>query len=896
MTLAEQQDALKARALAVAAAARTARAWVEEVRAGAPSIANEAESLLADARRTESVALKLARSAGRRMCVGVYGGSQQGKSYLVSVLARAPGEAELRARFGGETHDFVKEINPQGGKESTGLVTRFTTAASAGAADPKYPVELALLTETDLVKILANSFQSDFDQNNVQMPVPRGDEIRAVIVAAAKRKQAQAMAPHLDEIAVSDLSDYFHKNFLNRWQELEPLRFWNEMMALAPFLPLEARADLFAVLWGGLEDFTALYRLLVGALQKLGYADEVVTEMRALVPRDTSIIDVATLVQRLGTPADEQDKLGVRARTKAALGSAIELPRAILTALIAELRITMDTQPWPMFEHTDLLDFPGARSRYKLDNLPSDPAERAPLVRELLLRGKIAYLFQRYSEERELTAMLLCMGNKPNEVKDLGLLVRQWIELTHGATPAARRAVPTSLFLVLTMMDLEFLPKAGETDDAIVKKWDVRIHTSLVEPYQHDGWVADFAGAPFNATLMLRNPNFRQDQLVEYRLSPGSEEPAQPLFETGIAKRSRGYIDKLEQSFMASADVAKHVANPREAWDAIFAFNDGGVSYIVGKLNGVSNPALKLGQVEQRLKEAATPLAGSLKRFYFGVDEAARREKEQMLRELRTALQRAFQRKLHLFPRFIARMMVSERDVREIALNVATHRIEEEAPADTPEAEIDIFSNVASAAAIEAAPRKDRPAVLGQALVRHWIGQLRRLPQEEAFVRYFGVTPQNVGDIADQLIIGADRLKVADHMAKAVRGATDLVAVRWEDLADRIVAVASFGFNSYVAELGNRERPMAERPGFPEGAATPQRRVFEAATAVPENEHPKLADAPEPLELRGFIDWGISFLKLGLDNISSGGGRELSEAQNNALGDILRGLGRAAEQ
>ena len=267
-----------------------------------------------------------------------------------------------------------------------------------------------------------------------------------------------------------------------------------------------------------------------------------------------------------------------------------------------------------------------------------------------------------------------------------------------------------------------------------------------------------------------------------------------------------------------------------------------------------------------------------------------------MLRDLRTALQRAFQRKLHLFPRFIDRMMVSERDDRG-SPDVAAHHRRAPTTRQPTRAEIDIFSDVASAAAIEAAPRTDRPAVLGQAVVRHWIGQLRRLPQEEAFVRYFGVTPQNVGDIADQLIIGADRLKVADHMAKAVRGATDLVAVRWEDLADRIVAVASFGFNSYVAELGNRELPIAGRPGFPEGAATPQRRVFEAAPAVPANEHPKLADAPEPApSSRGFIDWGISFLKLGLDNLSSGGGhRSRASAQNNALGDFLRGLGRAAQ-
>src|SRR3954449_9123718 len=120
MTLEAQQEALRRRAERIADAAHKTRAWVNEVRDNAQSVADEADSLIAEARRTESLGRKLARSAGRRMCVGVYGASQQGKSYLVSVLARPPGKSELRARFGDETRDFVREINPQGGKESTG--------------------------------------------------------------------------------------------------------------------------------------------------------------------------------------------------------------------------------------------------------------------------------------------------------------------------------------------------------------------------------------------------------------------------------------------------------------------------------------------------------------------------------------------------------------------------------------------------------------------------------------------------------------------------------------------------------------------------------------------------------------------------------------------------------
>jgi hypothetical protein len=892
MSLAAQQEVLRKRAETIADAARAARGWIGDVRGTAQTVANEADSLLAEARRAESLARKLARSAGRRMCVGVYGASQQGKSYLVSVLARPPGKNELLARFGDETRDFVREINPQGGKESTGLVTRFSTSPPDGATDARHPVDLILLTETDFIKILANSFQSDFDQNNVKNPPPQGDAVRAMLAEADKQRDRKLVAAHLNDIVISDLSEYFKKNFRNRWSELEPIRYWSQLIELAPFLPLDARAKVFSVLWGGVEEFTAMFLLLVRTLEQLGHPDEAVTEMRALIPRATSIIDVATLEQQLGTKEDEQDRVSVRARMKSVLSSPLPLPRAVLTALIAELRITMDEQPWPIFEHTDLLDFPGARSRLKLTQLPSEPDERAKQVRQLLLRGKIAYLFQRYSEERELTAMLLCMGNKQNEVKDLGTLVRQWIELTHGATPLARKSVPTSLFLILTMMDLEFLPKAGETEDALATKWDVRLHASLFEPYQHDGWVTDFAGGPFNSTLMLRNPNFRQDHLIEYQLVPGTKQPQQPLVEIGISSLNEDYISRLETSFMESKVVARHVADPRGAWDAMFLFNDGGVAEIVRSLGAVSNPELKLSQVGQRLREGTAPLHTNLKRFYFGMDDQARREKEAALKDLRAALRKAFQpRRFRPFPRFLEYLMINERELREIALNVASMRIEDSVPAEeaAEEDDDDIFGTVKKPDIVARPVRNDRAAQFGQVLVSHWIGQMRRLPQEEAILRHFNVPARVAGDVADQLVIAAQRLKLGERIADAVRATTDLAALRWDDVADRIVTIALYQFNAFIAELGFSSVPLERRPGFPEGEAVPQRRIFQPQSD-PGSVLPVLGDGPETFELTRFIDWGIGFLSVGISNLSFGGGRVLTDDQNAALGTILRGL------
>ena len=133
----------------------------------------------------------------------------------------------------------------------------------------------------------------------------------------------------------------------------------------------------------------------------------------------------------------------MRPLINAQLTAPVALPGATVTALVAELKIVMTDSPWPFFAHTDLLDFPGARSRLKLTGLPDDPADGSQRVRELLLRGKIAYLFQRYTEERELTSMLLCMPPSVAEVKDLASMVKSWIDSTHGSTPRQRRRSAT---------------------------------------------------------------------------------------------------------------------------------------------------------------------------------------------------------------------------------------------------------------------------------------------------------------------------------------------------------------------------------------------------------------------------------------------------------------------
>ena len=173
MDRAALEERLTGRARATADAAQRALQWFNDA-ANSGSVGQEQRALNREFRRFATAARKLEQAVARPMCVGVFGPSQAGKSYLVSVLAR-PGEKPLIADFDGEGKDFIAEINPEGGKESTGLVTRFSLTRQA---HPKgFPVCLRLLSEADVIKIIANTFFLDGDLSEEAVPSPEDIDV-----------------------------------------------------------------------------------------------------------------------------------------------------------------------------------------------------------------------------------------------------------------------------------------------------------------------------------------------------------------------------------------------------------------------------------------------------------------------------------------------------------------------------------------------------------------------------------------------------------------------------------------------------------------------------------------------------------------------------------------------
>ena len=892
-----RNDVLGQTAHDLAVAAADAGAWVAEVQQNSARVASEAPSLIDTARRIENAARKLERTAGRRMCIGVFGPSQSGKSYLVSRLCRAPsgaeGEERLIADFSGREMDFLKEINPAGDKESTGLVTRFSIQPQQSA--PDFPVALQLLSETDLVRILANSYLCDFDANRLEFhPPPPGElEVRELLNDLREVPHAAIVAPHLAQLTMFDLRDYFARNFPARTDWLEGTDYWSFALDNASRFALGDRARLFSVLWGGIKEFTDLYILLTKALAQVDFAPEVHAAIAALEPRARSIIDVDRIKLELGTPEDERDLVSVMSAGAGGRREA-SLPRAVLCALVAELHITLKNRARPMFDAVDLLDFPGARSREKYRNIDEKTESERDLARrprELFIRGKVAVLFQRYTEDFELASMLLCMPPSTAEVKDLGLLVREWIDATHGKTATERLRHRNALFVVLTKSDYDFVTKEGEDEASRRSRWYRRISASMIELYQRDGWLDNWDGTPFDNALWLRNPGVEQPHLVAYQteVHDGQEVRTEPLIEQDYASSIKSELSELRHNFLADTRVTRYFHEPATAFDALLRLNDGGVTYIVERASQACDPRIKAEQLRGRVLRYSVELIDRFARFYDAGTSASREDrlKESLAaaESVASALRRDNYRSFgHLLDHLSAR----EREMHEIFLNVAhmTALPSKDAPS-ARELEGSLFDDIGAApgAAPRQLPKPDRSEAFARKAVQAWVSNVRMLAADgDASLRH-SPDGEAFNYLVEQLIGGVHRLSVAEKIANDLRALTSVTRADWDTIAGLGAEIAAHAINGVVCTLGYGNKPESERPPVP----PPPRATVRRAFMPPEDFKviPHLGDWPRPIVAEFLQDWMSSFVQLSLDNIGHAHGRDITAAQNVALGRIL---------
>ncbi|PIE82973.1 MAG: type III effector HopL1 [Candidatus Contendobacter odensis] len=845
-------------------------AWLDD---HSECIRQEKAGLTKEFRRLVTQARRLEQAAQRPMCVGVFGPSQSGKSYLVSALARK-GNAPLLADFSGQKIDFIRDINPEGGRESTGLVTRFSLCPGTGVT-PSAPVQMRLLTQTDLVKILGNTYYADCDHSDDD-PLTQA-QLTQWLDELASIAQPRAVDPLTAE-DVFDLQAYFERYFKG-YERIRLLRhgYWEQAAQLAPRLPIQHRARLFGIIWGDIEPFNQLYIRLYQGLQRLNFTADACAGLDALLPREQSLIDVQTL-KGLGHGSGETLVL------KTAQGAQVTLPRNEVAALIAELRIVISEKPWDFFEHTDMLDFPGARSREQIKELP-DFLKSTDALQGLFLRGKVAYLFERYCAEQELTSMLLCIGPSNQEVKSLPEMVHDWISSTHGLTPAQRANQPTALFLVLTKFDMEFEEKAGERSPE--GRWITRLESSLLNffgkqyewPYRWDNT------GVFRNSYWLRNPNFKAKHIFDY------DEAGR---ETGIRPGERKRIEMFRQAFLQDTRANAHFQAPEQAWNAAFNLNDGGITYLAENLRPLCNPALKQQQLTGQIARLREQMVERISHYY--VSDNPEQEVEKRLETARHVASSLIDcAGKQRFGELLRALQTNRDELEEIYYRIETRLPDETQNIGTPTIGTAVDTQkmkqllglkiAAGDASEDAVFRKDDAALFAREAVTEWMQDLQDLSSDKALCDYFQIPEVLMAELVKELISGAQRMELEKHIIKRVRQVTGF-RMKFEQIVALPARLTANTLNRYVDFLGYDMLAPEQRPALP--LANGSRPVF-PPKAVPHN-GPQLNEQQSTYDQDYYTDWIRAFLDLVEKNTRFRDGVAVDIAANQRLGTLLARL------
>jgi hypothetical protein len=510
--------------------------------AGLPD--TEAESLVL--RDLSLRTRKLRRAWSRRQSLGLFGPSQAGKSFLVgALLSHELGSLKVLSK-GGEV-DFLKEINPAKGVESTGVVTRFSASPSPTLRKGDFYCELLPLES--VLHSMATGFLVECTS-----PALDGDRVERTLRDA--RLQAGPPAAAIYARAWETVWHELTKKYQDRHPYLNELRRHPSMRQPTASLAREVQTAagwmlVYSLLWGGpgyAKDLDQLMRTLVAGTDQLGYAEAVevgLAHVRASSDAP-SVID-ASCLNALGT-----SKTFVPATTPD--GRDVALDPGVLAALIAEIRLPLRPVPGSLLDKADILDFPGGRALKGINGF--GPAElntgRLENAIEVYKRGKLTFLFEQYSLDREITALLLCSpGPTKPEAIQLQSQVEAWLSIRHGSpTPKdPKELAEPSLFLALTKFDMSL--GALRSDNA-KDRWDSRVEEACVDFWArgHGSWLLNWGakGRAFTNLFWIRNPYADQMQALR---------PGDPDYET------------VKQGYLASRAVATHIAAPEEKWLAV---------------------------------------------------------------------------------------------------------------------------------------------------------------------------------------------------------------------------------------------------------------------------------------------------------------------------------------
>lgn len=551
--------------------------------------------------------------------IAAFGESQQGKSYIISSLLSSPGRPLTITDGDGNQIDFIKRINMRTEKqESTGVVTRFTT--SAFAKDPCYPVKLHLLSVADFVIILADSYMKDITG---YQPYSEKDLAGIADRMVEKYSDKNVSQDFLTEDEIGDIEEYLKAHDSVTSAVYVNSGYFNVLSSIIRKVPEKEWLDVFAPLWKENEVLSNFFSLYITAYSAMDFSTDVYIPIKAVLNDFNDGSPTLMGVRALDGLKDlVQNGLQVGTQTEVLLpsGKTLNVNKSLLSAMTAEavyhieesiledeisfeFKGIRDSETSTSAENVqmlkahgigqsykksflkgiDFLDFPGARGR-DLHYLPSQILEQFVI---LLLRCKVAYLFNKYSEDLKLSILMFCHSQGNTTPNLVAPILNSWVETYIGETPEKRQAylanysVPP-LFLISTMYNVDLMIKTGNTDTQI---WERRLNTILYKEVisgtinkWFDDWIP---GKKFDNTFLLRDYFYSSDANEGGKIFKGYPGPEQEEYQ--IKERA-----ELKTIFLNDSGVKRFFRNAELAWDVSSTIGNDGSYYMLKRLGEAS--------------------------------------------------------------------------------------------------------------------------------------------------------------------------------------------------------------------------------------------------------------------------------------------------------------------
>ena len=604
----------------------------------------------------------------------IYGESQVGKSYLIAGLLSEQGKPFSITDSNGIEYDFIADINPPGGgSESTSLVSRFS--ANYKPVNQKFPVKAILLSPADLVLVLCDSFYNDLKP--VHELTLQAEHINTEIERLKEVFQSkQRVQSVLCEDDVLDMQDYF-TNYLPKANNVLNSRFFAEISLLISKAKPSEWKDIFSLLWYKNEKITMLFDRLIAEYEKLNFSNIVYLPLDSVLYKHGTLLDVKRLKEIYEKPdgieSDYKEDTTVFCGERE-----INLKKSYLCALSAELVFSQPTTLFdskPFLKETDLLDFPGARSRL---TLPQNLIE-TEIIPELLLRGKVAYLFNKYSEAEKINVLLFCAKHEQAAQRAMPEMLNNWINKVVGETPEKREAfinkskIPP-LFIIGTFfnVNLQHDPQRDkpEDDTHLNYRWNQRFETTLAKQMLNTDiylWFKDWTTSNTNFQNIFLLRDFEKSESIShiFRGYNANKTEAEEVIPTNYPD----FKEKLRQSFIEYPFVKQHFENPAESWDEAASINKDGTGLIISKLTIAANN-IDTARREKIIRELNTIVEETIKLLKDNHNSSDKAE--ELLKAIRTAgkiqakLDSVFGKNPYFFGTMMKELMLNNTNVYDL--------------------------------------------------------------------------------------------------------------------------------------------------------------------------------------------------------------------------------------